>query len=169
MTDYRDATIADGPALDAMASAIWRETFGHSAKPEDVNLYLATAYGPAGKLLRDLADPAIAFHLACESGRIVGYTKVGAPFVVDAEPGAVQLSQLYVVSDRHGSGIAGVLMDWSVAWARSKGARALLLTVWEENHRALAFYKRRGFEQIGEYAFPVGNQIDQDLILRLAL
>jgi GNAT superfamily N-acetyltransferase len=169
MIHYRDATISDGPALDAMARAIWLETFGHSAKPADIDLYLATAYGPTGKLLRDLADPAIAFHLAYEGDRIVGYTKVGAPFLADAEPGAVQLSQLYVVSDRHGSGIAGVLMDWSVNWARSKGAPALLLTVWEENPRAIAFYKRRGFEQVGEYAFPVGEQIDRDLVLRLAL
>jgi ribosomal protein S18 acetylase RimI-like enzyme len=169
MIVYRDATPGDGPALDAMARAIWVETFGHSASPANIAAYLAASYGPDGALIRDLADPAYRFHLALDGDRIVGYAKLCAPWLPDAEPGARQLSQLYVASDQHGTGIGIALMDWTIATARGDGATALLLTVWEENARAARFYRRYGFVHIGDYGFPTGDQIDTDHIMRLAL
>ena len=169
MIAYRDATPADGPELDAMAQAAWLETFGPHYTPADREAYLATAYGPTGALLRDLGDPAVQFHLACAGDRIIGYTKLNPPWLADAEPGALQLSQIYVLGRWLGGGAGPVLMDWTIRAARARGATALLLTVWEENHRARRFYERVGFSHIGDYAFPVGDKIDTDHILRLAL
>jgi len=169
MIDYRDATPADGAALDAMAQAIWIETFAHGVSAEDAAAYLAQAYGPDGKLLADLSSGAARFHLALANGRVVGYAKVNPPWLPDAEPGALQLSQIYVSSDQHGAGIGKALLDWAIATARAQGATALLLTVWEENHRAAAFYRKHGFEHVGDYAFAVGTQVDTDHIMRLAL
>jgi ribosomal protein S18 acetylase RimI-like enzyme len=37
--------------------------------------------------------------------------------------------------------------------------------VWENNHRALAFYARSGFREVGEHIFKIGEQVDRDLIL----
>ena len=169
MIEYRDATPADGDALDAMAQAIWIETFAHGVSAEDAATYLAEAYGPNGKLLADLSSGAARFHLALVDGRVVGYAKVNPPWLPDAEPGALQLSQIYVSSDQHGAGIGKGLLDWAIATARAEDATALLLTVWEENHRAAAFYRKNGFDHIGDYAFAVGTQIDTDHIMRLAL
>lgn len=169
MIDYRDATPADGDALDAMAQAIWIETFAHGVSAEDAATYLAEAYGPTGKLLADLSSGAARFHLALAGGRVVGYAKLNPPWLPDAEPGAKQLSQIYVSSDQHGAGVGKTLLDWAIAAARAEGATALLLTVWEENHRAAAFYRKHGFIHIGDYAFAVGTQIDTDHIMRLAL
>lgn len=169
MIAYRDATPADGAELDAMARAIWIETFAHGSSAEDAEAYLATAYGPDGALLRHLADPAYRFRAALADDAIVGYAKLNAPWLPDAERGAMQLSQLYVARTYHGTGIAAALMDWAEATARGDGAGALLLTVWEENHRARRFYAKRGFVHVGDYAFSVGQQIDTDNIMRLAL
>ena len=171
MIDHRDATPEDGPALDTMARAIWVETFGHSAPPDDIAAYLATAYGAGGKLLGDLADCAFAFRVAVSNGDIVGYAKLGMPFVDPALlfPGALQLHQLYVASSHHGGGIAQALMAWTIETARTRGAPALMLTVWEENMRAQRFYDRYGFVHVGDYPFQTGQQIDRDLILRLTL
>ncbi len=169
MIAYRDATPADGPAIDAMAQVIWMETFGESASAEDVRTYLDHAYGPDGKLIADLNSGAARFHIATEGDAVLGYAKINPPWLPDAEPNTVQLSQLYVASGWHGRGIAQVLMDWTIATARGDGADALLLTVWENNHRARRFYEKLGFAHIGDYAFPVGQQIDTDHIMRLAL
>lgn len=171
MITCRDATLADGPALDAMARAIWLETFGHSASPADIELYLAGAYGPQGRLLRDLADPAHHFRLALSGEAIAGYAKL-SPVWLDEEAvvaGALQLSQFYVASAWHGQGVAPLLIDWTIAEARRRRATALVLTVWEENHRARRFYDRYGFVHIGDYAFQTGTQIDRDLILQRVL
>jgi len=169
MIAYRDAVPADGPELDAMAKAIWLETFEHSASPENVAAYLAYAYGPDGHLMRELGDPERRTYLAIDDGRIIGYAKLIPPWLAEAGPGDLQLSQIYVASSHHGQGVAGALMDWTIATARAAGAKALLLTVWENNHRARRFYDRLGFVHIGDYGFPVGDQIDTDHIMRLAL
>ena len=100
---------------------------------------------------------------------MVGYAKVNPPWLPDPEPGAMQLSQLYVARSLHGTGVAATLMDWAIDSARAADATAMLLTVWEENARARAFYRRRGFVEVGTYAFVTGQQVDTDLVMRLAL
>jgi ribosomal protein S18 acetylase RimI-like enzyme len=169
MIVYRDAVPDDAIALDTMATAVWMETFGHTAPPADIATYLSQAYGPAGKLIADLRSGAAQFRLAIEGERIVGYAKINAPWLPDAEPGAMQLSQIYVTYDQHGSGVGKVLLDWAIGTAREADAASLLLTVWENNHRAFRFYEKNGFVHVGDYAFPVGQQIDTDHIMRLAL
>lgn len=171
MIEYRPATVADGPALDTMARTIWMETFGHSASAADIASYLDTAYGPRGELIRSLGDPKVTVQVATEDDRIVGYAKLTEPWVAEADDiaGAIQLSQLYVASDRHGHGVAAALMDWTIATARARTAPAIFLTVWEENARACRFYERYGFLHVGDYAFHVGAQIDRDLVMRLTL
>lgn len=175
MTDttitYRDATTADGPALDAMARKIWLETFEHSASPEDIALYVNEAYGPEGKLIRALSDPTHHFHIACAGEAIAGYAKLSTLWLDNPAilPGATQLSQLYVAKAWQGAGVAQALMAWTIATARGRDASALVLTVWEENARARRFYDRYGFVHIADYAYQTGNQIDRDLIMQLVL
>lgn len=162
-------TSTDAAALDAMAEASWRETFAHFYKPEDLAAFLDENFGEDGRLRRDLANPAITWAVARADGAIVGYAKMVPPTLEQAQPTDAQLSQLYVATDWHGRGVAQALMDWAMTTARARRAPALLLTVFEENHRAIAFYAKYGFVHVGDYAFPVGRQIDRDLVMRLAL
>jgi GNAT superfamily N-acetyltransferase len=168
---FSDATPADGPELDAMARACWVETFQHSCSADDMALYLEKAYGPNGALLRDLVSLAHRFRLAKTEGAIVAYAKLSEPWLPAGNfgPRARQLSQLYVTTPYKGAGIAQALMDWTIETARDLGADELLLTVWEENHRAMRFYQKLGFVHVGDYAFQTGEQTDRDLIMRLAL
>lgn len=171
MIFHSDATIADGPELDAMAQESWIATFGAASSPDDLALYLAEAYGPQGRLLRDLADPAYRFRIARDDGRVAGYAKLG-PCWLPAETApadAAQLSQLYVLPAWQGAGVARELMDWALDTARTARAPAMVLTVWEENPRAIAFYTRYGFREVGEYRFMTGTQADRDIVLRLDL
>ena len=171
MIDYRDATPADWAALDGMAQASWMETFSHSCSAEDLALYLGEAFGPTGRLRQDLGDPSVRFRLALDGDMVAGFAKLTAASLEEVEHGPHdrQLAQLYVLSLWQGSGVAPALMDWTIATARADGAEALFLTVWEENRRALRFYGRYGFVHVGDHDFPVGNQIDRDLIMRLTL
>ncbi|NNM76024.1 GNAT family N-acetyltransferase [Sphingomonas sp. ID1715] len=169
--EYRDAVPEDGRELDAMAQAVWLETFGHSGSAEDIGLYLAKAYGPNGDLIRHLNDPDHRFRLALQNEAIVGYAKLSKPWLPREHvgPRARQLSQIYIVGSARGSGVANTLMDWAIETARAESADELLLTVWEHNPRAMRFYEKLGFMHIGDFEFPMGNQIDRDLIMRLPL
>ena len=168
MIAYRDATPADAALLTDLFARGFTETFGHLYKPEDLAAFLAGADEAAWAA--ELADPRLAVRLAEEDGTPVGFAKVGTlrlP-VTPAVP-AVELRQLYILEPWHGLGIAQELMRWTLESARAEGATELYLSVYVDNHRARRFYDRYGFTFVAPYAFMVGNQADEDHIMRLAL
>lgn len=171
MIDYRDAVPADGPELSAMASACFTETFGTLYAPENLATFLEQVFGPTG-LPSQIGDPAFAIRLATDAGRIVGFAKLGPnalPFPHADDANAVELYQLYVARTHHGDGVGPALLDWAIADARAQGADTLALSVYVDNHRARRFYARFGFVDVGRYDFPVGDQIDEDRLMVLAL
>lgn len=165
---YRDAGAADAEALAAFAERTFTETFGHLYPPEDLATYVEAKYRPH-VVAAEIAEPETRYRLALRGDAIIGYCKMG---VVDMEvdaTDALELHRLYVDSDAKGAGIAQALMDEALAWARGKGAKRMYLSVWENNARAQAFYRRYGFEHIGEHKFMVGRVADRDFIWRLDL
>ncbi len=165
---YRDAGAADAEALGAFARATFTETFGHLYPPEDLTAYVDAKYR-VDVVAAELADPEVRYVLALRDGALVGYSKLG---VVDMDvdtTDALELHRLYVDASVKGAGVAKALMDDGLAWARGKGAKVMFLSVWENNERAQAFYKRYGFEHVKEHKFMVGRVADRDFIWRLAL
>ncbi|MEQ1811425.1 MAG: GNAT family N-acetyltransferase [Terricaulis sp.] len=165
---YRDASAADAEALAAFAEATFTDTFGHLYPPEDLAAFVEAKYR-APVIGEEIADPATRYVLALRDGAIVGYCKMGdVDMDVDATA-ALELHRLYVDTSTKGTGVARTLMDDALAWARSKGAKVMFLSVWENNARAQAFYKRYGFEHVKEHKFMVGRVADRDFIWRLEL
>jgi ribosomal protein S18 acetylase RimI-like enzyme len=165
---YRDATADDAGELAEFAARTFTETFGRLYPAEDLAAFLAEKYGePIQRAEIDDADTR--YHLALKNGRIVGYVMMGALDIDADEPGALELHRLYVDTWAKGAGIAQKLTDEVLNWARDKGAPALYLSVWENNGRAQRFYRRYGFEHVGEHKFMVGRVADRDFIWRLKL
>ncbi len=168
MIAYRSATPADSAALATLGRDSFCETFGHLYTPADLALFLenhtVAAWG------EELANPAFAVRVAETGGAMIGFAKLGPaqlPFTPAA--GAIELRQLYVLGPWQSAKVGGVLMDWIMETARRRGAHALFLSVFTDNHGARRFYARRGFEPVGEYKFMVGTHADEDIVMRLAL
>lgn len=165
---YRDAGPDDAATLDRIFDTSFCDTFAHLYRPEDLDTFLSS-FG-IGDWEEELADQAYAFRIAEADGEPVGYLKLGPhKLPVDAGGPAMTLDQLYILKGYHGVGIAHGLMDWAIEEARSRGANQLFLTVYIDNHRARRFYDRYGFEDVGRYNFKVGNHVDEDIVMRLAL
>ena len=165
---YRDATVDDARELAHFAARTFTETFGRLYPAEDLAAFLAQKYGEPIQR-SEINDPDTRYHLALEHGRIIGYVMMGALDIDIGEPDALELHRLYVDTAAKGAGIAQKLADEVVNWAREKGAPALYLSVWENNERAQRFYRRYGFEHVGEHKFMVGRVADRDFIWRLKL
>ena len=168
MITYRDATPADAAALDGLFDSVFCDTFAHLYRPDDLSAFLSSF--SIADWQEHLRDPAFGIRIAESGGVPVGYVKIG-PMKLPVETGdsSMLLDQLYVRAEHQGSGIARHLMDWAIEEARRRGAKALYLTVFIENERAKRFYARYGFEDVGRYAFMVGEQADEDMILRKRL
>lgn len=170
MIAYRDATVADAPAIDALFRQSFADTFGPLYDPKDLAAFFADFTPPAWQA--ELADPDFAFRLAEADGVLAGYAKVASVSLpVDPPPpaAAAELRQFYVLKPWHGTGIAQMLIDWVIAEARRRRAAELYLSVFVDNHRARRFYARHGFAAVGNYHFMVGSHADEDVIMRLPL
>ncbi|MBJ6122642.1 GNAT family N-acetyltransferase [Sphingomonas mollis] len=168
MIAYRDAGPADAATLSAVSRRAFTETFGHLYRPDDLAAFLDRLSEAAWAA--ELADPRFTIRLAEDDGVAAGFAKLGPPSLPFEPRGpSAELRQLYVLAPWQGAGVAVTLMDWTIATARAQGAADLYLSVFIDNERAKRFYARYGFERIGTYAFMVGNQADEDDLMRLAL
>ena len=168
-------TVADAPALSAMAQASFRATFAYIPYPEaDLAVFLEQAMG-VDAYRKVIEDPDHILRVVKNAGGdIVGFIKLGPNGIPlgDGEPPVERtraLHQLYLLDEAKGSGMADALTQFGKAWAQFVGAEALYLTVHVDNHRAQRFYARHGFSEIGQYPFAVGNVIDDDRIWKCAL
>ena len=116
------------------------------------------------------AGPAL-WLAEAERGAPVGYAGLSLPDLPQAQAGDLELKRIYVLSRFHGpAGPARALMAAAVEAARALGAPRLLLGLHPQNARALAFYRRSGFRQVGERRFVVGDEvIDDDVVMALDL
>ncbi|MGS1016710.1 N-acetyltransferase family protein [Allosphingosinicella humi] len=170
MTDitYRAAGAADAGALARLFRDSFVETFGHLYSRENLAAFLAGK--SEADWAEELVDSAFAIRIAEELGEAVGYAKLGPPSLPFEPRGpTAELRQLYVLKPWHGAGIAHELMRWTIAEAKARGARDLVLSVYVDNHRARRFYDRYGFEFVGPYSFMVGDHADEDHVMRLKL
>lgn len=162
---YRSCGREDAEAIDGLFRKSFCDTFAHLYRPEDLEAFL-------GKFTRqawesELVDERFAFQVAEANGVPVGYVKLGPPQLpVERCDPVIELRQFYLLHEWRGAGIAHALMDWAMEEARVRGAREMYLTVYTDNHRAKRFYERYGFRQVGSYKFMVGNQADEDIIMR---
>lgn len=165
---YRRAGVEDAAAVDHVYRASFMDTFAHLYRPENLEAFLAKFTVDAWKA--ELSDERFVFQLAEADGQPIGFAKLGPPQLpVEAPEPWIELRQLYVINEWRGAGAARALMDWALAEGKARGAGEMYLTVYTDNHRARRFYDRYGFVEVGPYAFMVGDQADEDLIMRKGL
>lgn len=162
----RRATVEDAARLAAFGRQAFTETFGADNTPEDLAMYLTATYGP--DLQRaELANPLVSCWLAESESAIAGYALVRrgpAPAIV-GDDSAVELGRLYAGREFIGRGIGSLLMRAVLDEAKRTGSDSIWLGVWEHNPRAIAFYKRWGFEIVGRQAFLLGQDLQQDFVM----
>ena len=82
-------------------------------------------------------------------------------------PGEIQ--RIYVVDEWHGQGVAQALMGACIDELKQRGCDAAWLGVRERNPRAIAFYRKSGFIEVGGYVFRLGEDSQQDVIMARAI
>lgn len=166
------ATPEDASALAKLAADTFRDAFEAENDPRDMSDYIREAFSTE-QVARELRDKDSAFLLAARSGsgEPIGYAKLRAgrpePCVGGANP--VELERIYVSSQVIGHGVGKQLMAACLEEARADHYKTLWLGVWEHNHRAVEFYKRWGFREVGTHTFQLGSDAQVDLVLELSL
>lgn len=161
----RRAKVSDAPALAELAAGTFTETFAKDNTPEDLEVHLKSAFG-VPQQTAEIQDPEVVTLLGFKETALIGFAQVrrsSAPSCVVAER-PIELHRLYVASAVHGSGVARILMEHAHRVASEFGGSHLWLGVWERNPRAIAFYRKMGFNEVGSHTFLVGTDPQRDLV-----
>ncbi|HUQ84014.1 MAG TPA: GNAT family N-acetyltransferase [Gemmatimonadaceae bacterium] len=163
----RALSTADAAHYSAFAERLFRETYVEGYDPADIDDYVSKSFSPAQQTA-ELMEPG-GRVLAIEDSQhgLLGFAHLRQTPPPPALDGrfAVEISRFYVDRPWHGRGIARVLMSACIAEARSRGADALWLLVYQDNPRAVAFYEKSGFTRAGTQPFYLGRRVDQDWLM----
>ena len=163
----RALAVADAVSYSAFAERLFRETYVDGYDASDIDAYVAQSFSPA-KQTSEITEPG-GRVLVIEDDRngLLGFAHVRQtppPVALDGRS-ALEIARFYVDRPWHGRGLARVLMAACIAEARSRGADALWLLVYQANARAVAFYEKNGFKRSGTQPFKLGSRVDQDWLM----
>ena len=162
----RPARPEDAPALARLAEATFRATFGATNAPEQMDRHCREHFG-APIQAAEIADPQAGTLLVDDGGSLIGYAQVRwgeTPSCIAARsPGEIR--RIYLVEAWQGRGLAQYLLAACIDAIRQRGSDAAWLGVWEQNPRAISFYRKCGFVEAGEHVFRLGTEPQRDVIM----
>ena len=166
MATIRHARSSDAKALAALAEQTFRDTFGEANSAEDMDIHCSASYGEDIQAA-EISNPAMVTLVAEHGAALIAFAQLrwsGVPACVHAgNPGEIQ--RLYVAKSWHGKGVAQEVMAACVEEMEGRGSDVIWLGVWERNPRAVAFYAKFGFVEVGDHVFPLGADPQRDVIM----
>jgi len=166
----REATPQDSELLAQLSRQTFVETFADQNSEENMSEYLAK-HCTAQALTDERNEPSAVFFIAEAMLEPVGFAKIRN---VEIPKGlenirAIEIHRLYILKKMIGQKIGQALMEECLKQARADHYQAIWLGVWERNERAIAFYKKFGFEVFGSHIFEVGHDPQTDLLMKRML
>lgn len=161
----RRGELADAQSLATLAALCFTQAFAADNDPEHLQVHLRSSFGEAQQR-RELLDPTLITLLACQGSTLMGFAQVGRREPPPCAAGAaVELARFYLEAGMHGRGVAQRLMAAVFTAARELRGDRIWLGVWERNPRAIAFYGKSGFCDVGSKDFLVGADRQTDRVL----
>ncbi len=166
MIIIKKAALNDAMQLSLLAEKTFRETFGAVNTAEHMACHCKSSYSEEIQAA-EISSPNMITLLCIDNESLIGFAQLKwgrVPSCVTAKyPGEIQ--RLYLANNWHGKGIAQDLMAACIEQITQRGSDAIWLGVWEQNPRAISFYKKFGFVEVGEYVFYLGSDPQRDIVM----
>ena len=156
--------------LQKIGRQTFEETFSESNSEENMKNYLEEGFSKE-KLTTELSDKNSEFYFAKLEDEVIGYLKVnfGDSQTELKDNKALEIERIYVSKEFHGKSVGQLLYDKAIEIAKQKGSEYVWLGVWEENPRAISFYKKNGFVEFDKHIFRLGDDEQTDIMMKMKL
>ncbi len=163
-------TVNDIEQLRQIGMKTFYETFSAGNREDNMNKYLEDGFSNE-KLTAEINDRNAGFYFAKLNNNVIGYLKLnfGVSQTELQDDKALEIERIYVSKEFHGKNVGQLLYDKAITIARQKNADYVWLGVWEENPRAIAFYRKNGFVEFDKHIFKLGNDEQTDIMMKLQL
>ena len=166
----RYGTPNDAKMLSELGAETFYDTFAKDNTPENIDAYLKKSFSPEIQF-KELSEPDIIFIIVESEGTAIGY----AQLIMNSKDKAIhrtkplEIRRIYASQEYLGKGVGKALMEATISEAGQRGCDCVWLGVWEKNQRAIDFYKKWGFREVGTHIFSVGEDPQNDFVMELAL
>lgn len=164
----RRARKEDIKLLEEISKKTFFETFSEQNTEENMFKYLNDSFSPE-KLSDELSDKNSQFFFAIFNDEIIGYSKLnrGNSQTDIKDDNTVELERIYILKMFQGKKAGQVLLDKAIGIAMQENASYLWLGVWENNYKAISFYRKNGFFEFSKHKFILGDDIQTDIMMKL--
>ena len=158
MTSIVKAGEKDAELLSEIAKLTFIESHGSSAKAKDVNKYITDKYS-VNVFKEELSDAKNIYYIICHNKRPIGYSKIifDAPYEGSQVKSITKLERLYLLKEFYNLKLGSELFQFNIDLSKRNKQMGMWLFVWKENHRAINFYKKNGFDIIGSHDFKISE------------
>ena len=162
--------ITDLENLQKISITTFKETFEEVNTEEDMQKYLNENLNEE-KLKSELENLDSEFYFIENENKNLGYLKLnfGNAQTEKVEENYFEIERIYVLKAFLGQKIGQILFDKAIEIGREKNLEYVWLGVWEENHRAIRFYEKNGFEIFGKHDFVLGEDVQTDLLMKMKI
>ncbi|WP_412850621.1 N-acetyltransferase family protein [Chryseobacterium sp. PMSZPI] len=164
------ASSEDLETIQNLGIQTFSETFAKDNSEEAMKKYLEKSFATE-KVKSELNNPESLFYIAWEEDNPVGYLKVnsGKAQTELQDETSLEIERIYVKKSHHGKKVGQLLYDKALETAQQLSKSYLWLGVWEENLRALKFYKKNGFVEFDQHIFRLGDEEQTDVMMKKML
>ncbi|MBP6796360.1 MAG: GNAT family N-acetyltransferase [Saprospiraceae bacterium] len=157
-------------ALQKIGRQTFKETFAAGNTEENLTKYLEEGFS-SEKLLGELTDQNSEFHFALYEDVVIGYLKLnfGDSQTELKDDKSAEIERIYVLQEYQGKKVGQLLYEKALQIANAYKADYIWLGVWEENPRAIQFYKKNGFTEFDKHIFKLGEDEQTDIMMKLSL
>ena len=166
----KKAILNDIEQLQKIGRETFSETFSSSNTEENMKQYLDQKFS-IEQLTDEINNENSEFYLALSETTVVGYLKInfGASQTELKDEKALEIERIYVLKEFHGKKVGQILYEKAIEIAKEKNSDYVWLGVWEENARAISFYKKNGFVEFDKHIFRLGDDEQTDIMMALKL
>ncbi len=172
MNEFQISKVSTNDAV--LLQLIGRQTFYEAFKDEnseeDMNQYLNESFS-SQKIAEELKNVNSEFYFAKSNDQVLGYLKInfGKYQTELSENNSLEIERIYLLKQFYGKNVGQKLLDKALEIALKNQHDFVWLGVWENNLRAIQFYKKNGFVAFDKHIFQLGNDKQTDIMMKLML
>lgn len=166
MIKIKIATKADTEVLALLGRLTWAESHGHYIEDKnDVLKYLNENFS-VFKTKQNISNPNQLFYIIYVDDLPVGYAKlvVNASNENITSQNSCQLERIFILNDFIPLKIGQQLLTFVEEQSKKMQLDTMWLTVYIKNNRAIRFYKRNEFKNVGELNFVVNGKGYENIV-----
>ncbi len=153
---FKKVDLIDANSLSELAKKIYIPHYPYLWNEGGVDWYINEYAYPVEKIEHEIMDPNNIHFIVYQQSEAVGYLKININAKANGKivEEVMELERIYIDIKKIQNNIGTIMMKHVLEVAKQHNKNSIQLKAMDSAEKALSFYKKLGFEIVGEYNLP---------------